>query len=437
MLSKLNGVDYLEKRNYVDINSKTKIIMIDRNAIIDKCIPQIRNDWLAAGDAFPDFLPVISEGTRLANEGFVQSVIDNFQSQMKCFPVNPFVRRKWKRKTQDMIDNALNNESIISIHKYMDQRMIKEFQDELKEFFRHVRKFAPELDLDGIGQAARNYIVYAMFKEIENEKSGFNNACFGYSMLYPFTDNYIDSPNISESEKNEYNRIICDKIEGHEVHPRTLHQKKTCGLLQKIEERYARDIDSSVFILLLMMLEAQENSLHQQNSSILLTEEERLDISLYKGGISVLIDRFFVDKEITGEDLIFYLGFGFFLQLADDLQDINEDSRKGHQTILTVDTEVGHEERIVNKMFHFVRKMMDDYKADNEEFKNFILLNCYQLVYSSIIQSSEFFSEGYLDEMEIHLPVSRRFVQSMKNNRINDIDIKIQEKYMKILDEMI
>lgn len=74
-----------------------------------------------------------------------------------------------------------------------------------------------------------------------------------------------------------------------------------------------------------MMLEAQEDSMRVQENRLIRNMDERLNISIYKGGISVLIDRFFVDKDMTKEDELFYFAFGFLLQLADDLQDISED----------------------------------------------------------------------------------------------------------------
>ena len=185
-----------------------------------------------------------------------------------------------------------------------------------------------------------------------------------------------------------------------------------------------------------MMLEAQEDSLLQQNTTSTLTYEERLDVSVYKGGISVLIDRFFVEKEITEEDLIFYLEFGFFLQLADDLRDIDEDSNNCNQTIFTLDFRFEEQEKIVNKMLHFLHKIMASYQADNNIFKDFILSNCYQLIYLSVAGSKCFFSKEYLDQLENYLSVTFLFLDNhndnLKNNKIN-----IQANYMKILDEMI
>ena len=73
------------------------------------------------------------------------------------------------------------------------------------------------------------------------------------------------------------------------------------------------------------MLEAQEISQKQADASLFLTERNIMDISIYKGGLSVLIDRFFINLKMTEEEILFYFGFGFLLQLCDDLQDIGED----------------------------------------------------------------------------------------------------------------
>ena len=412
-------------------------MLLEKNKIKDICLHKIKDAWLAVPDTFPDFLTEISTETKTQNEQYIQTVSEDFQKQLKSFPMNAKRRGKWKQKMIGMLDHVLSEETIIGVHYAMDQQSLGTFQNELKDFLIHARKFAPELSIEEIGQAIRNYVVYAMFNEMNQIRPGFNMAGFGYSMLYPFTDNYIDNPQCSDMDKIQYNQIIRDKIAGKEVHPESMHQQKTCELLSAIESEYPRDSDSTIFTLLSLMLEAQEDSLRQQTKGASLSLSERLDISLYKGGISVLIDRFFVKKEITEDDLDFYLGFGFFLQLADDLQDIREDSRAGHQTVLTVDESYGYKEKTVNKMLYYVYQILFDYHAENDVFKNFVLNNCYQLIYSSAVGSREFFSQEYLEKLEKYLPVTYPFLEKMSKNQNENKDFKIQDKYMKIMDEMI
>jgi len=401
------------------------------------CLGKIKNEWLESDDSFPTFLTPISNKIKSENEKYIQTASDDLKKQSNNFSRFPFGRKRWKKKTTILLKQVLSTESIICIHQFLNQPTIDSFQEQLTEFLRQTRQFAPELSIDGIGQAARNYIVYLMFDELNQMDHNFNTACFGYSMLYPFTDNYIDSNEHSDEEKKQYNQLIRDKIEGNLIYPNSTHQKKTCELLQAIESKYPRDNNPTIFNLLLMMLEAQENSLLQQTIIDTLTIEERLDISLYKGGISVLIDRFFVEKEITEDDLHFYLEFGFFLQLADDLRDIEEDSKNGNQTIFTLDLRFEHQEKIVNKMLQFLYRIMNSYLVENNDFKNFILSNCYQLIYLSVAGSKCFFSKEYLDKLENYLNISYLYLDKLKNNQPNNNTTKTPDNYMNILDTML
>jgi hypothetical protein len=149
------------------------------------------------------------------------------------------------------------------------------------------------------------------------------------------------------------------------------------------------------------------------------------------------MDRFFVNKKITEEDLIFYLSFGFFLQLADDLQDIGEDSRLGHSSLFTTDLQYQQEEALVNKLLHYVHHIMADYRSDNESLKRFLLSNSYLLIFSSVIRSREFFSQEYIATIEKYLPFNCSFFMKLQNNNIENMDRKLQIKYRKVLDSLI
>lgn len=401
---------------------------------IDQYLNGLKEEWLAASDAFPDFLQAVSKEKKLENEAYAKRVSEMFYQQTDRLPRLPIGRKKWKKKTLDIIFEVLYQESIIGIHDAMKPAEIDAFYNELMDFLKAVRHFSPELRFVEIGQAVRNYIVYAMFKVIHQVKSGFSKAGFGYSMLYPFTDNYIDSGEPSSDKKKEYNQMIRDKILGKEIHPSCMHFKKTCDLLQAIASDYPREKDDRIYTLLLMMLKAQEDSLHQQSSDHLLSEEERLNISLKKGGISVLVDRFLVNKELTAEDLHFYLGFGFFLQLADDLQDIGEDSQKGYQTLFTVNLSPEKEEKLANKLLHFLHHIMEAYSAENDTFKNFVMVSSDQLVLTSMLRSKAFFTPQYRSQMEQFLPVTASYLETASANSLEQQNKKVQDNYIKVLD---
>jgi hypothetical protein len=422
---------------FIELRELEVLMLLEKDKLKEYYLGKVKEKWLSASDEFPVFLSEISEDTKDTNKQYIQTIFNDFQTQVKGYSRLPFRHKRWKLKMLTLINSVLFQETVIGIHKALDLKELEDFQEELKEFLRHVRKFAPELTLDEVGQALRNYIVYAMFKQIHRSGTGFSMAGFGYSMLYPFTDNYIDCKDVTSEEKAEYNRIIQDKIEGRPVHPRTTHQKKTCDLLQAIESEYPRNTETSAFLLLSMMLEAQENSISQQQRGLQLTYEERLDISLYKGGVSVLIDRFFVRKDLNEEELILYLSLGFFLQLADDLQDIKTDSEQSYQTILTLDLSPEKEEKVINKLLNFVHDTMGSFQAENDTFKNFVLENCYQLIYTSLIGSKEFFSREYVDKIENYLPVKYLYYEEVKSGFFATKGSKKHDRYIKILDGVI
>ncbi|MFA9378447.1 MAG: hypothetical protein ACERKZ_17130 [Lachnotalea sp.] len=413
------------------------MISLDENTTKEYCLTIIKKNWLNTPITFPDFLTEVSNQSKFQNEQCLQTIINDLKNQFALFPQFPLKRKKWRSQTLNKINDILNTESIIGIHLLMNTNEIAELQKELKKFLQTVRKFAPKLTFEGIGQATRNYVVYVMFKQINMIFSSYNTACFGYSMLYPFTDNYIDNESVSLKQKLAYNQMIRDKIKGLDVYPYTLYQYKTCKLLHAIELEYPRERDSTIFTLLQMILDSQEDSLRQQNNDILLTAEEPLNISLCKGGISVLIDQFFVKNNFTEYELNFYLSFGFFLQLVDDLQDIKEDYNKGYQTIFTQNLCPKETEKIVNKMLHFIHQIVISYNAPNKCFLNFLLSNCYQLVYLSVTGSKDFFSKSYLNKLEKFYFISYSFSETYVTNKMKNETLLISNKYMKILDELL
>jgi hypothetical protein len=202
-------------------------MLLNEEVIKEHYLEEVKKEWLSADNLFPDFLADVSEDAKNQNEQYIQTIFDDFQKQVMSYPRLPIGRRKWKKHMQELINQVIFHEMVIGIHLALEQKELEAFQAELLEFLRQVRRFAPELTLEDIGQALRNYIVYAMFKVIHRKNTGFRMAGFGYSMLYPFTDNYIDSKSVTPEEKSEYNKLIRDMLEGREVRSRTVHQRKT------------------------------------------------------------------------------------------------------------------------------------------------------------------------------------------------------------------
>jgi len=409
-------------------------MLLEKDPFIERYLIKVKNKWLSSPDSFPEYLQPVADDIREKNNKYIVELAKKLNGLINSFSRLPHKKKRWKRGLLTLIDELLFNEELTAIHRAIDSASLKALYNELKEFLRQERRFSPELALDEIGQAIRNYIVYAMFKLMHKDESSFSMAAFGYSMLYPFTDNYIDSSLHLPDEKQAYNRLIRRKINGEAVIPATRHEKKTCELLSAIEREYPRSSHKQIYQLLLIMLDAQELSLNQQNTAHLMSEEERLDISLYKGGVSVLIDRYLVKKELTEDEIIVYLGLGFFLQLADDLQDIDADDRLGYQTLFTVNCSRGANEKTVNKLLNFIHDILTPFKPENELVKDFVLDNCYQLIFTSVIGSREFFTDEYIRKLEKLLIFNTEHMQKIRDSLYKPLDKRTNKKYLKMLD---
>lgn len=366
---------------------------------------RIKEIWSRSEEKFPDFLRPIPEKEKAENEKSCMKL----QKKLKRKRLK---QEKRGNKYEKEIIKFLKKENIIGIHRVLKDETMQEMTVELKKFITMAERFEPDMGLEDFGQAARNYLVYAMFNEMSGVRQEVNKAVFGYSMLYPVTDNYIDSKEITKEKKESYNQFILEVLRGNiSTAPEEKQWQKTYELLKGMEENYERG--DTLYLLLEEMLYAQRDSMRQQitGESDL---EKCVDISIYKGGISVLIDRYFVKKKMTKEDVYFYLGFGYFLQLADDLQDIQEDMEQGSNTVLTHSVANKMTEQTVNRIFWYLKRLMENYRCEKESFKQFVWKASNYLIAASVFLSPQFFSEEYCIKMDKSLPVGSGFFMQMK-----------------------
>lgn len=424
-------------------------MIFDKEHITSRILPQVRSLWLAADTAFPDFLPTVIPDRKAANESWLMQSIQLMQKQMKSFPgpcSGPlrFLRKRrikrWMQKMLTLSDHLLLTEPVLGIRSCMSSDTLSAFQENTRCFLRQVRSFAPDMTPEDMGQALRNFMVYAIFREQNGLPPSCPSSIFGYSMLYPYTDNFLDDPQRSMEEKKHYNLFIRKKISGQPIPAVSVHEEKTALLLDAIADaypakvlRHTDDAGADIRQGLLLMLEAQEIS-QRQCASPELTGQDILDISIYKGGLSVLIDRCFIDLPLTEEDVFFYFGFGFLLQLCDDLQDIGQDKETGSRTLLSICDAFPDTEAAVNRIFSYTAALFKYCPGKNAAFRAFLLQNCYELILSSAIGSATWFDPSYPKKLESFLPVSLAFMEEQKSRIPAAFPVSNQAQVMEMLD---
>ena len=301
------------------------------------------------------------------------------------------LREQWEKELEkEMEEEAaefLGREKIVCLENRMSREVLEAFKRETKHFIRRVRKFDDTLDGGQIWQAMRNYLIYAMIVEMQGERQNVRNPILAYSLLYPYTDNYIDDARISLKEKERYNSMIGKKLRGKEAVPETPLEEKTCMLLDMIMESYEGEAKKRVSETLLHLLQAQKYSIRQLEEGV--KEDEVLEISIWKGSTSVLADYLLAAPDWEGDEEGFYLKLGFILQLVDDLQDMEEDSKKGSHTWMTEVRGRELEER-VNHLLWFTWNIISGFEPKNPDLKPFVLENCVKIILLSAAANGKY-----------------------------------------------
>jgi hypothetical protein len=217
------------------------------------------------------------------------------------------------------------------------------FVDSTRRFLKAARDFDPALGLDAVYQALRNVWImntlqFEMGLDVEHTE-----AVFGYSMVYPYLDNFIDDDTAPSSEKLATLARLKAWLEGKPQEPKSPREEKLRSLIGLVESRFSRAEHPGVFHSMLAIYNAQIRSLLQQRRAGPVSDRDTrgdtlgdiLGISLEKGGTSVLADGYLVAGRLDRAQEDFCFGFGAFLQLIDDLQDIEEDARRRHMTLFS------------------------------------------------------------------------------------------------------
>ncbi len=214
------------------------------------------------------------------------------------------------------------------------------FLESTRRFLQAARDFDPGLSIASANQALRNVWIMNSLQFDLGLPVEHTDAVFAYSMVYPYLDNVLDDAGTSETEKLALVVKLKAWLEGEGRGADTPREEKLRDLVKIIERRYARPDFPGVYHSLLAIYNAQVKSLLQQRLEFPPPPGDILDISFEKGGTSVLADGYLVAGRLEPADEDFCFGFGTFLQLADDLQDIAEDARCGHRTLFSPQT--GH-----------------------------------------------------------------------------------------------
>jgi hypothetical protein len=281
---------------------------------------------------------------------------------------------------------------------------------------RWARRFDPSLSMPDIVQACRNAWTACGLQPLLGEAIGITPSILGYSLLYPYSDNYLDRVDISRETKLRFSERFRDRLRGKMASAEDDREAAIWTLVGLIEDQYPRAEFPEVFDCLLAIHRAQEQSISQIESSEKFDEAKLLALSCAKGGTSVMADACLSHGWLSPQESRFSFEWGVLLQLGDDLQDVRQDLDRGSVTLFSRAAAAGVPlDALVMQLLRFSERVgaqMDDLPNGSEMLRELLRMSWRSLIIGAIAESHKFFTPEFLEEAECCSPFRYGFLRA-------------------------
>jgi hypothetical protein len=271
--------------------------------------------------------------------------------------------------------------------------------------------------LDGLWQALRNVWIGNTLQLLLDRPVAVKPGLFAYSMLYPLTDNLLDDPGLDAGSKREFNERFGRRLAGLPVKPVGAREEAVFRLVARIEGEFPRPRFADVYASLLAIHRGQGRSLLQQEEPQI-PDARILGISFEKGGSSVLADLYLVAGHATPGLERFAFGYGVFLQLLDDLQDVESDTAAGHQTLFTRAAQRGPLDDATAQLARFIDRVLDGAEIlagpGAADRKDLVRRSCRNLLVGAIADQPRRFTRGLRRSVECQWPFSLAGIRRLR-----------------------
>lgn len=372
--------------------------------------------WAATPAELPGLGPATGWRRRFANARAAARLIDELVAEVDHLPEEEPERRAW----QDRVRERLQDFGAARLGWPAGYRRLlfaDSFYAAALAFAREAHACRPELPPDSLWQALRNVLIGNSLQMLLDREVALRPGLFAYSMLYPLTDNLLDDPRVPARDKRAFNERFGRRLAGLPVGVSAPGDAAVFGLVARIEEELPRACFAEVHESLLAIHRAQERSLAQQDEPRL-PDDALLAISCEKGGTSVLADLYLVSGRASAPEESFAFGYGVFLQLLDDLQDVEPDLDAGHQTLFTRAARRGPLDEPTARLARFIDRVLDgaDILAGPAyaDRKDLIRRNCRTLLVGAVSEQPTRFTRRFRRAIERPWPLSLRAMRRLR-----------------------
>ena len=288
-------------------------------------------------------------------------------------------------------------------------RFFEECEGAGKMFVRKARKFDPSLSENDIHQALRNQWVFNSIQSYLAHPVTLTSSSLGYSLMYPYTDNWLDGDSHTPAEKDRFNQSLKLLLEGDTEARADSEDRGFRELLQMIEFEHPRVQHPAVYDSLIAIHRAQQRSLLLHGPLEDRPESFLQSLTIEKGGTSVAVDGYLISGALGTDSLHAVFGYGVVLQLIDDLQDIREDTASGHSTVFTRVCRTGPLDGVTGRLINFtcdtIRLLDGLSPGGGGSLSRLIEGSCIFLILEAVARYSHLYSGAYLRMVEEFSPL--------------------------------
>ena len=308
--------------------------------------------------------------------------------------------------------------SALDLKSEATQLLTHEFLPVGVKLARWARRFDANLSMADIIQACRNAWTACGLQPLLGERVRITPSILGYSLLYPYSDNYLDCEEVSTQAKVDFSERFRERLRGGRLPAQNSREVALWTMVELIEGQYSRALYPQVFDCLLAIHRAQEESIAQVKTFSECDDAELLRVSCAKGGSSVLADACLARGWLNEEESQFSFDWGVLLQLGDDLQDVREDMERGSVTLFSRAAAEGRPlDGLVIQLLNFsdrVGARMDCLSHGTAMLKDLLRMSWRSLIIGAVANSHEYFSPGFLNEAERSSPFRFDFLRARR-----------------------
>ena len=371
--------------------------------------------WQESPVSLPSFERTFTPNEQAARETQLERFLASLQAELRSLPRS----RPERDAARNRVTSAfvrLGRTGLDLEDRHLELLLDGGFSAIGTELARRARRFDPAVSTADILQASRNAWTACGLQMLLGRNMHVTPAIFAYSMLYPYTDNYLDAPSISREAKLGFSGRFGRRLAGDGVAPANDREDAIWRLIGLIEDQYARADWPQVFASLLEIHRAQENSIRLLRHGLSRQGIDVVKLSFDKGGASVLADGYLAAGSLSPEQARFIFGWGVLLQLADDLQDVRQDRQDGMLTVFSEHAGRRPLDEVTNRTLHFgqrVMQWMDGLAGpDCRALRELIKRSSRSMLIRSAGETPDLYTTEYLAELETHSPFRFAFLKS-------------------------